>query len=142
MRLYPHTIRSSVRAASISGIHDTTRLDQHNAALRGSRWLVLDSLGHDVHLSGLQMDGAIAKLDIHFTIQDNESFIRVRVAVPEKLALNLDELELVVIHLRDDFRCPMIREFGQLVSEIDDGIHRSKEVRAVVLQTLNYCVTG
>ena len=39
--------------------------------------------------------------------------------VPDKFALELHELKVVVIHLGDDLRRPVLRELGELLGQFD-----------------------
>ena len=48
-----------------------------------------------------------------------QDLVRLRVAVPDELALDLDELEMVVVHPRDDLRRPLLRKPRQLLREVD-----------------------
>ncbi len=57
--------------------------------------------------------------DLHLSTQDEESFIRGLVHVPDEIALQLHDLELVVIELGDDARGPVLLHQGKLCGEID-----------------------
>ena len=43
----------------------------------------------------------ISEIHKHLPIEDYESLIRLRMAVPDKLAFEFDDLELIVIHFGD-----------------------------------------
>ena len=86
----------------------------HSAAAEG---LCSTPLGTTNISPTLRCTAPASKLDGHLAIKHNKHFIRVCVAVPDKLALNLDELELIVIHLCDDFRCPVVRKFGLAIAK-------------------------
>jgi hypothetical protein len=44
------------------------------------------------------------------------------VAMPDELASNLDQFELVVIHLRHHFRHPVLRELSQLFAKVNGRV--------------------
>ncbi len=59
---------------------------------------VFHSTGHHKQLPSTDGDVAVTKLDGQLALDHEEEFIRVGVAVPGELALDLDDLSLVVIH--------------------------------------------
>ncbi len=81
-------------------------------------------LGHHVHLPGRQRHHAVAKFDGHVAVQHDEHLVRVRMPMPHERTLQLDQLELVVVHFRDDTRGPVLRQQGELVAQIDRGVAR------------------
>jgi hypothetical protein len=86
---------------------------------------MLDASGHNEHLTGANRDAAIAKRDFHLAIDDQECLVGFVVAMPHKLALDFHELELVVVHFRNNARRPMLGELGELILEVDHvGWHR------------------
>ena len=52
-------------------------------------------------------------------MKDNEDLVRIIVTVPDELALKLYYLKMVVVHLSNNFGCPMFRKSGQFLIEID-----------------------
>src|SRR6185312_3864179 len=80
---------------------------------------MLHAFWNDVHFPGRERDGLVPELEHHGALENDEDFIRVRVRMPDKLALQLDELELVVIHLGNDAGRPVFREPGELVPQVD-----------------------
>lgn len=60
-------------------------------------WAVLHAAGHDEQLPGVQLDSSITHLYAQFACGDEEQLVGVVVGVPDELALNLDELYLVVV---------------------------------------------
>src|SRR5690348_7713470 len=80
---------------------------------------MLHAFGNDVHFPGSERDGLVPELERHGALENDEDFVGVRVRMPDKLALQLDELELVVIHFGNDAGRPVFREPGELVLEID-----------------------
>ncbi len=83
-------------------IQYATWLDEEYFDLVFRVGLVFHTLWHDEHLTGGNMRGAIPEIDPKLAFQHDEGLIRVFVIMPHKVALNLDDLELVVVHFRDD----------------------------------------
>ena len=83
---------------------------------------MLDALGHDIQLARVELDETVAKIDAQAAFEDDESLIGVSVAVPEKLPFETRQLELVVVHLRDDFWLPLLGEQAVFLGEIDGGV--------------------
>lgn len=65
---------------------------------------MLDTPWNDVHFSGSKVDGPVSELKCHLTIKDDKDLIRIHMRVPNELALNFGEFELVVIHFCDNAR--------------------------------------
>jgi len=54
------------------------------------------------------------------SFQDYESFIRIRMAMPNKFALKLHDLELIIVHPSDNSNgIVFVRKFLKLLHEID-----------------------
>src|SRR5262249_9713346 len=81
--------------------------------------LVLYALRDDEHLARRQPDRTIAKIDPQSALEDDERLIRVLVIVPNEVALQPHELELVVVHFGDDLRLPLLVKQPELLAEID-----------------------
>ena len=99
---YPDVIVGGQVAIDVSGVHDATRLDDHDLAFVFCDRPVLDTLGYDTHLAGVQFDGAVLEFDLHAALDDDECLVGVGMMVPDELALDFDQFELVVVHLGDD----------------------------------------
>jgi hypothetical protein len=56
------------------------------------------------------MGAGITKIDGQLPLQDDEGFVSLRMLVPDEVALELHQLELVVVHLGDDLGCPLVAE--------------------------------
>jgi hypothetical protein len=80
---------------------------------------VLDTLWDDVHLSRTERDVALSHLDGELPLDDEEEVIGVFVPMPDELAFDLCEHEVVTVELTDDTRLPVFRERSQLVRDID-----------------------
>jgi hypothetical protein len=58
---------------------------------------VLHAAGDDKELAFLQLDVAVAQLDRQVSLKDEEKVIRVIVLVPDELALDLHDADVVVV---------------------------------------------
>ncbi|KAG0773065.1 hypothetical protein G6F22_015198 [Rhizopus arrhizus] len=91
----PHVVRGAAHAALVAGVHDPTGFHQHQVSLFLRAGLVFDTLGDDRHVARAQVDVAVAQFDPQPAADDDERLVGVRMAVPDKIALHLDHLELV-----------------------------------------------
>ena len=74
-------------------------------------------------MSGAQGDLAVAQPDRQAAVEHEEELVGVGVAVPDELALDLDDLDLVVVKGRDHLGGPVVADVGQPVLEVDDACH-------------------
>src|ERR1043166_7767370 len=65
------------------------------------------------------MHRAIAKIDPQFALDDEERLIGLLVIMPDEVALQLHDFELVVVHFGDDLRLPLLVEQGELLAQVD-----------------------
>jgi hypothetical protein len=61
---------------------------------------VLDAFGHNEHLAGRDVDGAFAKIDPQIAFNNYECLVGLRMIMPDEIALQPYDLELVVVHFR------------------------------------------
>src|SRR5438045_4140072 len=80
-----------------SGIDYTARLNQQELDLLFCVRLVFYTLGDDKHLPGSNMNGTIPKIDSQIALDHDERFIGLQVIVPDEIALQLHDLELIVV---------------------------------------------
>ena len=66
-----------------------------------------------------QVHRAVAKVDAQPAFDDDERLVGVLMVVPNKITLQLHDLELVLIHFSDDLRQPPLVEQPQLLLEVD-----------------------
>ena len=66
------------------------------------------TFGYDKHFPIRQFYLAIPKIYAKISFQDNEGFVRVLVVMPYEVTFNFYDLELIIIHLRNNFRCPLL----------------------------------
>ena len=69
---------------------------------------MLLALGHHEHLPRRQLDSAIPKLDAQHPLQHEEGLICIGMAMPDKIALQPHNLELVIVHFGDNFGLPLL----------------------------------
>src|SRR6266850_4189324 len=109
--LYPDIVRCGKRAAGPAGVDDASGFDKQRVAFTRRAGDVLDSFGDHEHLARADNNDTVPKTDFHFTFEHQEHLVRVLVIVPYELSLQLDELELAVVHFGHHTRRPMLREF-------------------------------
>src|ERR1700722_3479818 len=81
--------------------------------------LVCGALGNDKLFARRHVDCAVAKIDSQIALQHDERLVGVLVIVPDEGALELHDLELVIVHFGDDLRLPLLVEKSQLLAEVD-----------------------
>src|SRR5262245_48135250 len=74
---------------------------------------------HNQELPLLQRDLAIAKLHHEVALDDEKELVFKVVLVPDEVALELDEFDVLAIELPDDPWPPMVVNEGQLVLHVD-----------------------
>ena len=117
-RSNPDILFGGPLAPFISCIGHTARLDKEQFDLALCVGLVLDPLRDDEHLSTGDMDCAITKIDPQRSFYNNERLVRIFMMMPDKISLQLHNLELVV-HLRNDLRLPSLLEQREFLTEVD-----------------------
>jgi hypothetical protein len=96
------------------------RLDQQNLHLAAPRHrAMLNVPRHDEKFAGAQGDGAIPQLDIEFALKHEEKIVGVFMAMPDELAFDPNDHDVIVIEPRNGARRPMVAEALQLLGEID-----------------------
>src|SRR5215469_18341919 len=65
------------------------------------------------------MHRAIAEIDPQIPFDHDESLVSVFVIMPDEVALQLHNLELVIVHLSDHFWLPFLMEQAKLLHEVD-----------------------
>lgn len=103
----------------VAGVAHAAGLHQEHAHLALGERLVLHAARHHIHLAGAQVHRAVAEIDAQATGEDDEGLVGVGVAVPDEVAFDLHQLELVVVHLGDHPGLPAVVEQGELGGEVD-----------------------
>ena len=126
-------------AASIAGVDNAGRLDQDNMGFALGEGAVLDTAGYDEELSGPQRHVPVAHLDGQFSARDEEELVRVLMGVPNELALELDHLDLVVVHAGNHLGRPLLGEEGKLFGDVNGYVvHEPQYCRARLEQASHY----
>src|SRR5690349_12475793 len=89
---------------------------------RGNR-PVLDPFWYDVEVAGAEAYLAVPKLYDQVALEDEEEVIRIRMRMPNKLAVHFDDHHVMSIELCDDFRRPEIRKGAELLGQIYSDRH-------------------
>jgi hypothetical protein len=97
-------------SSNVTGIDNIGRLDEQCVHLSVSERAVLDASGNHEKLSGIELDVAVSQLDRQPTVDNQEQLISVVVGMPDELALELDDLDLVVVKPRHRLRRPVLRK--------------------------------
>ena len=85
---------------------------------------MLHPAGDDEELSLAELNVPVAQLDRQPPLQDEKEVVRVGVRVPDELALELPDLNLVVVVVADDPRLEVLVEGRELLREIDGLVQR------------------
>ena len=80
---------------------------------------MLDAARDDEELSLAELDLPVAQLDRQPPLENEEEVIRVGVRMPDELALDLSDLNLVFVVVADDARLEVLVDGRQLLREID-----------------------
>jgi hypothetical protein len=99
-------------ATCVAGIDRLPRLDQKHVRFLVCLGAMLDAPRDNEHLALRQLDVAVAKLDGHPSGQDEKEVVGVLVLVPDELALDLDDANVVLVDPGDDLRLPVLSEAG------------------------------
>jgi len=120
---YPRVTGGGLFAAGIPGVYCPCDLHEHGAAFILCRGLVFYSLRNDKNLPVPDRHIAIPEVNAHFSTQDDQHLIGVFVVKPNELPLNFDEFKVIVVHLGDNLRRPVLGELSKLFAEVDRGLH-------------------
>jgi hypothetical protein len=104
---YPNVVFRRHVTACLACVYRAGQLNQHGFTFVLGEWLVLYSPGDDKHLSRLEIDPAVPKVNAHLPLDDDKRLVRIIVTVPDEITLELDQLEMVIVHLGDDLWRPM-----------------------------------
>src|SRR5262245_24256471 len=125
----PRVVLGGELARHVAGVDGASGLDEHDPALLSGHGLVFKTSRHDEHVTRTQRDVPISEMDRHLAVQDDEDLIGLGMTVPDELALDLDELEVVVVHPGDDLRRPALAEARELFMHVDRSIRHEDLLR-------------
>src|SRR5262249_24371947 len=115
----PLELRDGALVGHIARVQSVFGLEQEDPGLLLRDRHVLDSLRNDEKLVRLQRNVAVAKADSHPALHHEEHLVFLLVVVPDELALDLDELDRVLVDLSRKTRGPTFLEPGELFGEVD-----------------------
>ena len=118
----PDVVRRGQAAARGACVDNPARLDDQGVTFRCGTCDVFNTLWHHKHFPLLQGDVPITESDLHLAGDNEEDLVGSVMRVPDEVALDLDQLELDVIHLGDHPRRPMRVDQGQSYDQIDRNI--------------------
>jgi hypothetical protein len=107
------------RPPSIAGVDGSGGFDQQDRRVFLGARAVLDATRNDEQFPLVEFDVAIGKLDRQVPFEDEEEVIGVVVLVPDELAFDLDDANIVVVDASDDLRLPVLIEEAQLLGQVD-----------------------
>src|SRR5215204_292741 len=84
---------------------------------------MFDAAWHDEQIALPQLHGAVAEFDLELALEHEKEIVGVRIAVPDELALDLDDLDLVAVHRCHDAWREALVEQRELLREIDRLVH-------------------
>ena len=93
--------------------------DQHDPAFLVRDRVVHHSFRHDVHIAGIELNLFTFELHPQPPAHDQKEFILVRMVVPNKLALHLCDLHVLIVDTADHFRRPVICNLVKALFDID-----------------------
>jgi len=82
---------------------------------------MLDAPGHDQKLPFLQPYVAVTELHAEAPVDHQEKFIFVVMLMPDKLALEFYQLDMLPVQLTHDLRAPVVVEEGELFTQVHLG---------------------
>src|SRR5271170_69853 len=111
--------------ADVAGVQRRGRLEQQDVGLFLGDRPVLDPAGYDEELALLQPDLAIPEIHAESPLHHQEQLVLVLVMMPDELALELDQLDLLAVELAGDPRLPLLADLAELLREVHllDGAH-------------------
>jgi hypothetical protein len=112
------------RRLGVAGIRRPARLDQEDVRLLIGDRAMLDATRDDEEVSLAELGVPVAQPDRQPPLENEKEIVRVWVRVPDELALDLPDLDLVVVVVADDSRLEVLVEGRELMGEIDGLVQR------------------
>jgi hypothetical protein len=110
--------------AGVARVRRPVRLDQEDVRLFIGDRAVLDAARDDEEVSLAELDVPVAQLDRQPPLEDEKEIVGLGVRVPDELALDLADLDLVVVVVADDAWLEVVVEGRELLREIDGLVQR------------------
>ena len=102
----------------VAGVDGVARLDDQDVGLVLRSRAVLHASRHDEELALVQHDVSVSELEREPPFEYEEELVRLVVLVPDELALDLSDVDLVVVQVRDDLGRERPVEGCELRSEV------------------------
>src|SRR5690348_14817720 len=118
----PDVIGCRALATLVARVGDTPWLYQQQLHLSFGAGLVPGPLGLDEHLARSESHCAVLEVDSQRSLEDDESLVGILMVVPDEVTVDPHDLELVVIHLRDDLGLPLVGEQLEFLLQVDRSI--------------------
>lgn len=106
-------------ARDIPRIERGGRFEENDLDLEIRNRAMLDASGDHEEFAGFEFDRAIAELHRETSLVNQEHLVLVLVAVPNKGALELHQLDLLPVEVRRDSRGPVIAERRECRGKVD-----------------------
>ena len=118
-RLEPLGRIDGALVAQVARIEGGDGLQKQDVCLGVGHGFVLDTSWHDKELALVQLDDAIAQVDSEPAPKDEEQLVLALMVMPDELALELGELDVLAVELADNAGTPMLRKLLELFGEVD-----------------------
>lgn len=103
----------------IARVHGRRGLEQQDVNFLFCDGPVLDATWHDQELSLLQPNLTIAEVHAEAAVDDEEQLVLMLVVMPDELALEFDQFDLLPVERTDNLRIPVIGKQSQLFPQVD-----------------------
>jgi hypothetical protein len=107
----------------VAGIEGGGRLEEHDRTLLVSHGPVFDSPWHNDKLALVQLDRLVTELHPELSLNYQEHLVFVLMAVPDELALKLDQLDQLSIEFAGDVWLPRFVNSGEFVGKVHSSRH-------------------
>src|SRR5262249_24095425 len=132
-RSNPDIILRCAIASLMTGVEHAARLYEQQLHLLLGKRLVFHPSWCNEHLTFRNPNRTVPKVDPQFPIHDDECLVCVLVVMPEEVSFQLHELELVIVHLGNNFGLPPFIEQSELLLEIDGSIFHGAPLSAALV---------
>jgi hypothetical protein len=113
----------------VAGVRRAGWFNEQDVRFLFGHGAMFDVPGHYEHLAGAQGDAAVPHLNGQAALEYEEEVVGVVVLVPDKLAFDLDDHEVMPVELTDGSRLPVLRERRKFFRQVD-GFHDGRSPRS------------
>src|SRR6266576_3817015 len=139
INLEPVELCDGALITDVSRVQGRRGLEQQSVRFLFGHGQMLDAVRNDDELARLDHEVPVSQLHSKPALHDEEQLILAVVVVPDELALELGELDQVVVHLADDLGTPLILKPAEHLGEIDlanGGAHMARSSTVLVSTTV------